>query len=143
MSQMSEFSSGRSEKQMCARVEASALVKRVAEPRECGDSVKAAILRAARRLGFAVSRTKDIWYEDARRIDAREMDTLRRAAAEARSEAAGRAEALVAVERLMASHRALSAVDADFHRETLAAIERSLGLMGCDLGALAVRGDQE
>jgi hypothetical protein len=61
--------------------EARNLVKRCAEPRPVGDSVKAAINRAAKRLGFTYSRTKDIWYCGARRIDASEMDRLRRSAA--------------------------------------------------------------
>jgi hypothetical protein len=60
--------------------EAQHLVRRCAEPRPAGDLVKAAILRASRRLGFPVSRTRDIWYGDARRIDAEEMDQLRHVA---------------------------------------------------------------
>jgi len=42
--------------------------------------VKAAIRRASRRLGLPFNRTKDIWYGQARRIDAEEMDRLRRGA---------------------------------------------------------------
>jgi hypothetical protein len=61
--------------------EASVLVRRVAEPRRIGDSVKSAINRAANRLGFRFGRTRDIWYRRARRIDASEMDALRREAA--------------------------------------------------------------
>lgn len=72
---MSEFSSERSE--MSSVAEASLLVRKVAEPRPVGDKVKSAIRRAAQRLGWPFSRTKDIWYEDARRIDAHEMDALR------------------------------------------------------------------
>jgi len=45
--------------------------------------VKAAILRSSRRLGLPFNRTKDIWYGDARRIDAAEMDRLRRGAEDA------------------------------------------------------------
>jgi hypothetical protein len=60
--------------------EEQALVRRCAEPRPAGDQVKAAILRSSRRLGFPFNRTKDIWYGDARRIDAAEMDRLRRGA---------------------------------------------------------------
>lgn len=61
--------------------EASVLVKRAAEPRVIGDSVKAAIARAANKLRWRYSRTKDIWYARARRIDAHEMDALRKEAA--------------------------------------------------------------
>jgi len=60
--------------------EAQILVRRCAEPRPVGDNVKAAIVRASRRLGFPFTRTKDIWYRNARRIDATEMDQLRRTA---------------------------------------------------------------
>src|SRR5258705_11414722 len=60
--------------------EAQALVQRCAEPRPAGDQVKAAILRASRGLGFPFNRTKDIWYGDARRVEAEEMDRLRKVA---------------------------------------------------------------
>ena len=47
--------------------QAQALIKRVAEPRPVGDSVKAAILRADRRLGWRnPARVKNIWYADRR-----------------------------------------------------------------------------
>ena len=60
--------------------EAQTLVRRCAEPRPPGDSVKAAIRRASQQLGIPFSRTRDIWYGDARRIDAEEMDRLRQGA---------------------------------------------------------------
>jgi len=60
--------------------EAGDLVRQCAEPRPAGDKVKAAVIRASRRLGFSFSRTKDIWYRGARRIDSTEMDQLRRTA---------------------------------------------------------------
>ncbi len=60
--------------------EAQSLVRQCAEPRPAGDQVKAAIRRASRRLELPFNRAKDIWYGDARRIDAEEMDRLRRGA---------------------------------------------------------------
>jgi hypothetical protein len=63
--------------------EARALVRQCAEPRKPGELVKKAIFRASRRLEMPVSRTREIWYGDARRIDAEEMDRLRREAANA------------------------------------------------------------
>lgn len=63
-----------------AIAEALTLVRCCAEPRPAGESVKAAIRRASRRLDFPFTRTKDLWYGDARRIDAREMDRLRQEA---------------------------------------------------------------
>jgi hypothetical protein len=60
--------------------EAQTLVRRCAEPRPAGDQVKAAIRRASQRLNLPFSRVRDIWYGDARRIDAHEMDRLRQVA---------------------------------------------------------------
>lgn len=119
---------------MSALAEASALVRDVAEPRPVGDSVKAAIVRAARRLGFTFTRTKDIWYGDARRIDSGEMDALRRAKAERRQSEA-RGEARAAVGRLLALREMLARRDPHFHREDIAALERALRAMGSDVGS--------
>ena len=63
--------------------EARALIRQCAEPFEAGELVKEAIFRASRRLEMPLSRARDIWYGDARRIDANEMDRLRRGAEEA------------------------------------------------------------
>jgi len=64
--------------------EARALIRQCAEPCMAGELVKEAIFRASRRLEMPLSRTRDIWYGDARRIDANEMDRLRRGAEEAK-----------------------------------------------------------
>src|ERR1700759_2607845 len=63
--------------------EAGFLVRKCAEPCPAGDTVKAAIRRASQRLQLSFTRIKDIWYGDARRIDANEMDRLRQIADEA------------------------------------------------------------
>src|SRR5438105_5016565 len=63
-----------------AIAEAQALVRRCAEPRPAGDNIKGAIRRASWRTGMPFSRAKNIWYGDARRIEAAEMDRLRRGA---------------------------------------------------------------
>ena len=62
-----------------AIMEASQLLRSVAEPVPAGDSVKAAILRAARRLrGWSHNRVRDVWYGDARvRLSADELSELR------------------------------------------------------------------
>lgn len=60
--------------------EAAKLIRCVAGPRRVDDTIKRAIHRAARRLGWSASRAKDVWYLAARRIDAEEMDALRKAA---------------------------------------------------------------
>lgn len=67
MSEFSEISS-----------EAAALVRQWAGRRGCSDSVKALIRRAARRLGFSYSRTKSLWYREAKSVLANEMDALRK-----------------------------------------------------------------
>lgn len=89
--------------------EASLLVRRVAEPRKVGDSVKAAIGRAASRLGFRFNRTRDIWYGRARRIDASEMDALR-------------LEAVKQAETYERIARAMESTDPDFYQQDIAAL---------------------
>ena len=60
--------------------EARALIRQCAEPCMAGELVKESIFRASRRLEMPLSRARDIWYGDARRIDADEMDRLRQEA---------------------------------------------------------------
>jgi hypothetical protein len=78
--------------------------------------VKAAIRRASQRLNIPFSRVRDIWYGDARRIDAEEMDRFRREA-----EKAELARAVAAIEFLRnkilaspssASHQAITSLHA-------------------------------
>ncbi len=121
----SEFS------EMSSVSEASVLLRRVAGPREAGDSVKTLIRRAARRLGWEFSRTRGLWYAAARRIDSEEMDRLR-------SEAS-RAEAQALQQRISSLHARLAATDAEFHRDTIDALERALRAMGRDMGAVVLR----
>jgi len=97
--------------------EASALVRRV-EPVQ--RSVKAAIGSAARRLGWEYTRTREIWYGRARRIDAHEMDALRR---EAQRQAA----------RYDAIARAMEQTDPGFYCEDIASLVRAArALRGVD-----------
>lgn len=63
--------------------EARVLIRQCAEPCRAGELVKEAIFRASRRLAMPHSRARDIWYGDARRIDASEMDRLRDGAEDA------------------------------------------------------------
>lgn len=77
---------------------AALLLQEIAEPRPIGDSVKAAITRAAKAVNAFLSdreklsygRAEDIWRREARRIDAHELDAIR-AAHQARHERADRA----------------------------------------------------
>lgn len=71
---------------MTAVAEAASLLRSVAEPRPVGDTVKAAINRAAKRVSkymrepMRPSRAEDIWREEARMVRAEELDAIRRAA---------------------------------------------------------------
>ena len=65
---------------MSASVEASRLLREIVSPTPAGTKVKVLIAQAARRLGWSYSRTFDVYYQKARRIDAAEMDALRKAA---------------------------------------------------------------
>ncbi|MCJ2009779.1 hypothetical protein [Methylobacterium sp. J-092] len=65
--------------------QAAVLLQEIAEPRPVGDTVKAAITRAARAVSavlqepMSYGRAEDIWRREARRIDAAEMDAIRQA----------------------------------------------------------------
>ena len=76
---MSDKSSENGVGRLDAIFEASQLLRRVAEPVPAGDSVKAAILRAARRLrGWSHNRVREVWYCDRRvKLSADEMSELR------------------------------------------------------------------
>ena len=112
--------------------EASVLLRQVAEPRVVGESVKSAIARTGRALGWRFSRTREVWYGRARRIDAFEMDRLRDAARDIERTA----------QRLLALRDALAAKDALFHRDDIGALERALRGLGCDAGPADLREDQ-
>ena len=119
--------------------EAAALLRQVAEPRPVGDSVKAAIRRAARRLGFGYRRTKTIWYGETTRIGAEEMDALRRATKRRNAEEVARAEAVVAIDRLVALRGALAASDQSFNQPLIDALDDTIRRMGGRVGTMVVR----
>src|ERR1700738_4115328 len=109
--------------------EAQALVRRCAEPRPAGDIVKAAIRRVSLQLQMPFVRVKAIWYGEARRIDAEEMDRLRRGA-----EKAELAKAVAAIEFLKskavapASHQVITNLHAAllaFQRDTVGELATS------------------
>lgn len=98
------------------------IVQLAAEPRPVGDSVKAAIGRSAKRLHWSFTRTRDVWYGDARRIDIREMDALREIERK-RDEAATEAERRLRFEQLAVLRTRLQMRDPGFHREDIAALD--------------------
>lgn len=82
-----EHSEKRTEgRRMTPGAQAARMLREIAEPRPVGDTVKAAITRAARAVSAAMNstggalsygRAEDIWRGEARRIDAAEMDAIR------------------------------------------------------------------
>lgn len=73
----SETSYNPSEARMPVTVEMAGIIRDAAQPGQPGESVKAAIGRAARRLNLGYSRARAIWYGQARMIGAEEADRLR------------------------------------------------------------------
>ncbi len=118
---------------------AALLLQEIAEPRPVGDSVKAAITRAARAVNvflgdrekLSYGRAEDLWRREARRIDAHELDAIRAAhgaRAQRRDEALReelRAAAVLAdrLERLAA--RALPADDPALAAEIRTEVHRA------------------
>jgi hypothetical protein len=102
--------------------EASFLLRRVAEPRPAGDSVKTALSRAWRRLpGWSFNRIRDVWHADARiKISADELDQLRRTARQDKAEDARQAirEARELIARL---EQCIRLQNPDMDREELSA----------------------
>ena len=110
--------------------EAQILVRRCAEPRPAGDQVKAAVRRASQRLEIPFSRVRDIWYGDARRINADEMDQLRREA-----EKAELAQAVAAIEFLR--NKILASPSSASH-QVITSLHAALLAFQCDtVGKLA------
>jgi hypothetical protein len=106
--------------------EAQTLVRRCAEPRPAGDQVKAAVRRASQRLNIPFSRVRDIWYGDARRIDAEEMDRLRQVA-----ENAELAQAVAGIEVLRS--RALES-NLPASRQVFVSLTAALSALGLHAG---------
>lgn len=63
-------------------------LRELSEPRPVGDLVKAAIGRSARLAGLSYTRTFDLWYGKARRIDAHEARQIEEALLQKREEEA-------------------------------------------------------
>ena len=92
-----------SEGRMTTLDHAALMLHEIAEPRPVGDSVKAAITRAARAVNvflgdrekLSYGRAEDLWRREARRIDAHELDAIRAAhSASQRARAERRDQAL-------------------------------------------------
>lgn len=120
---------------MSAVAEASALLRQIAEPRPVGDSVKAAITRAARRVSahvpkhwnrWHVGRAEDIWHQQARGVWAEELDAIR-AAADARAAQEARNEFREITNRIARLEAAMGVSDPEFGGPHLDALRSSVG----------------
>lgn len=124
----SEFS------EMSDVAQASELVRCVVSV-DAGASIGKRILATARKLGWSYSRTHDVWYEQARRIDAFEMDQLRTEKCLRQVKEARKAHAeLTALIRGMED--TLLSIDADFHSETIAGLRHSCGEAAKAIGGM-------
>lgn len=135
MSGKSEFLTEKLEA-MSAVDEASTLLRKIAEPRPVGDSVKSAITRAARRVSalfpLSMSRAEDIWRKEARLIRAEEMDAIRRLADRRIVEEAQRERS--ELERRISRLEALLVQDEDFYRSGLDALREMAGRKNRPMG---------
>lgn len=111
-----------------------ASLRELSEPWSAGDRVKAAIDRAARAAGFSYTRTFDLWYGKARRVEPFEEAAVADALDRKRREAA-RNELHELRTRLLRLESLLAQSDPDFHREDIAAGREQLRQMGRTRGA--------
>lgn len=100
-------------------------LRELAEPRPVGDSIKVAISRAARAIGIPYTRTFNIWYGRARRIDAHEA-ALIADALEKKREADARNTINDLRTRLLMVESRLAAAPADATRPSLSLVRPSL-----------------
>ncbi len=127
----SEILTERAEREpMSSVAEASMLLRRVAEPRPVGDTIKAAITRAARRVSHFMlqpmtpGRAEDIWRREARAIRVEEMDAIRKAAAREVEEAK---HVLADIDARIARLEALLISDPDFFGDQVAQARKAMG----------------
>lgn len=135
---MPDKSSERTE--MSDVAEASALVREVVAV-DAGCTVGRRILQTARKLGWSYSRTRDVWYEQARRIDAREMDALRAAKRKREIEEASR-EYRELEARITALEAALAVANPTLDRQALDVVLKEIrGPGGVDRAGADADGD--
>jgi len=121
-----------------AVAEASFRLRRIAEPRPAGDLVKAAINRAAKRVGLPPRRVEDLWYAHASMVRAEEMDAIRQAdAARQAKEDAAREQAQRLGELFNGVAERLRTQDEDFHRDDIASLLDAARVLGATHSALA------
>ena len=100
---------------MSSLAEAQTLVRQLAQPARPGESIKAAMARAARQLpSWSFNRIHDVWTADTRiRVRADELDELRAAARKMREDSRD-PEIASLVARLAYAEERLARLDAEF-----------------------------
>jgi hypothetical protein len=126
-----EMSANPVETKLNARIEAQSLIRSLAEPCPAGDSVKAGMVRAWRRLpSWTFNRVIDVWKADPRiAIKADEMDQLRRIA-KRREEKAASNELAELRERLSRLERRMVQTDPDFFGPSIDQMRAQAGGLG-------------
>lgn len=130
---MSEQRSEDSE--MSSSIEMQALVHQAADFSATSGNWKDRVQAAARALGFEWSRTKAFYYQDARRVDAKEMDHARAVVRKLANEQRRRAAA-EHVEWLRSAVQSLRADGRQLDSDSLDVLERLAGVVGDEGGAM-------
>jgi hypothetical protein len=126
-SEMGEFRS--EDSKLSSLAEMQSLVHQTADFTAGSGNWKDRVQAAARALGFGWSRTKDLYYQDARRIDAEEMDRARTVVRKLKDEQRRREAARhVAWLNSTLDHAVSSGADVD--RADLAVVQRVLSRIG-------------
>ncbi len=121
-----------------AVAEAAFRLRRIAEPRPVGDRVKAAIYRAAKRVGRPTQRVEHLWYGEARLVKAEEMDAIRRVdEARLAKEQSAREQAAELGALFSGIAERLRTIDPDFHRDDVATFLDAARLLGAPHRPLA------
>lgn len=114
---------------MSSAAEMSSLVREVADFAAPSPNWKDRVNAAARVLRLPFGRVKSLYYGDARRIDAEEMDRAR-AAAEQLREAGLRRKAAEHIAWLNSTIERLRTVDPEFHSVDVVGLERAVARLG-------------
>ncbi|UJW87916.1 hypothetical protein [Devosia sp. SL43] len=120
---------------MSSLAEMKGLVHQAADFTSPSDNWKDRVQAAARALGFGWSRTKDLYYQDARRIDAEEMDHARKIVGKLKQDRQRR-EAAEHVAWLRRTVQSLRADGRQLDGDSLDVLERLAGVVGAEGSAL-------
>lgn len=136
---MGEFRS--EDSKLSSLVEMQSLVHQAADMTAMSSNWKDRVQAAARALGFGWSRTKDLYYQDARRIAAEEMDHARQVVQRLKEERERR-EAAEHVAWLQRAIQSLRASGEELDGGSLDALERLAGVVSAESRALVAMASQ-